>query len=50
MYMDWVLRFLPLLACVFLLNLLFLWHLKLPAKELRGSREFSGRPMPSSVP
>lgn len=40
MYMDWVLRFLPLLACVFLLNLLFLWHLKLPAKELRGSREF----------
>lgn len=30
----------PLLACVFLLNLLFLWHLKLPAKELRGSREF----------
>ena len=40
MYLDWVVRFLPLLACVFLLNLLFLWHMKLPAKELRGSREF----------
>ena len=43
MYLDWVVRFLPILACVFLLNLLFLWRLKLPAKELNGSREFFRR-------
>lgn len=31
MYGEWVIRFLPLLTCIILLNLLFLLHMKYPA-------------------
>lgn len=40
MYVDWVVRFLPFLVLVLLLNLLFLFHLPLPVKRLAGSREY----------
>lgn len=40
MYIDWVVRFLPFLVLVLLLNLLFLFHLPLPVKRLAGSREY----------
>ncbi len=40
MYIDWVTRFVPILILVFLLNLFFLWQLKIPAKELNGTKEF----------
>lgn len=40
MYFDWVIRFLPLLLIVFLANLLFLWLLPMPVKELHGTRDY----------
>lgn len=40
MYVDWVLRFAPVLFILFLLNLFFLWHLPVPVKELRGTKEY----------
>ena len=40
MYYDWVIRFLPLLAIVFLLNLIFLWLIPAPAKDLPGTRAY----------
>ena len=40
MYFEWLTRFLPLLLIVSLLNLFYLWHMKIPAKELHGTREF----------
>ena len=40
MYVDWVMRFAPILLIVFLLNLLFLWHLPMPVNELQGPREY----------
>ena len=40
MYVDWITRFVPLLLLIFLLNLLFLWHLPVPVKELKGTKEY----------
>lgn len=40
MYIDWVVRFLPFLVLVLLLNLLFLFHLPMPVKHLSGSKEY----------
>lgn len=40
MYYDWVIRFLPLLAIVFFVNLLFLWAIPVPVKELKGTRSY----------
>lgn len=40
MYIDWVLRFLPFLILVVLLNLFFLFHLPLPVKKLAGTKEY----------
>lgn len=40
MYYDWVIRFLPLLAIVFLLNLIFLWLIPAPAKDLPRTRAY----------
>ena len=40
MYYDWVIRFLPLLVIIFGINLLFLWLLPVPAKELRGTKAY----------
>lgn len=40
MYYDWVIRFLPLLLIVFLVNLIFLWLLPMPVKELQGTRDY----------
>lgn len=37
MYIDWVVRFLPLLVLVLLLNLFFLFHLPVPVKRLAGT-------------
>lgn len=40
MYIDWVIRFLPLLVVILLLILLFLLHLPLPVKNLSGGKEY----------
>ena len=40
MYFEWVIRFLPVLVIITALNVLFLWHLPIPAKELPGTKEF----------
>ncbi len=40
MYMDWVIRFVPLLIIVFAVNLIFLWLIPTPAKELHGTRAY----------
>ena len=40
MYIDWVVRFLPLLVLVLLLNLFFLFHLPVPVKHLAGTSEY----------
>ena len=40
MYLDWVIRFLPLLIIVFIVNLIFLWLIPTPAKELHGTRDY----------
>lgn len=40
MYYDWVIRFLPLLAIIFLVNLLFLWAIPVPVKEMKGTRSY----------
>ena len=40
MYIDWVMRFLPLLVLVLLLNLFFLFHLPVPVKRLAGTSEY----------
>ena len=39
MYVQWIGRFVPILLIIFLVNLLFLWHLKTPAKNFHGTRE-----------
>ena len=40
MYFEWMLRFLPILALLFLLNLVFLFSLPVPRKGLPGTREY----------
>lgn len=40
MYVDWVVRFLPLLAAVTLVNLLFLLAMRSPVRELSGTRDY----------
>lgn len=40
MYYDWVIRFLPLLAIIFFVNLLFLWAIPVPVKEMKGTRSY----------
>lgn len=40
MYVDWVTRFLPVLVLIFILNLLFLLHFKLPVQALPGARDY----------
>lgn len=40
MYFDWVIRFLPVLALIFLMNLLFLFFLPCPLKALPGTKEY----------
>lgn len=40
MYIDWVVRFLPLLVLILLLNLFFLFHLPVPVKHLAGTSEY----------
>lgn len=39
MYIQWIGRFVPILIFIFLLNLLFLWHMKIPAKNFQGTKE-----------
>lgn len=40
MYVDWLIRYVPVMILVFFLNLVFLWHLPLPIKELHGTRDY----------
>lgn len=40
MYGEWVIRFLPLLACIILVNLLFLFHLRFPSSLDSGTKEY----------
>lgn len=40
MYYDWVIRFLPILAIVAFVNLLFLWHIPVPVKRIAGTKEY----------
>lgn len=40
MYVDWVIRFLPLLFIIMLLILAYLLHLPLPVKRLDGGKEY----------
>lgn len=40
LYIDWVIRFLPVLGIVTVLNLIFLWTVKTPLKELSGTRDY----------
>lgn len=40
MYLDWVIRFLPILSIVFILNLAFLFILPSPVKHLPGTKEY----------
>ena len=40
MYVEWVMRFLPLLILVTLVNLSFLWHMHCPIRTLRGTRDY----------
>lgn len=39
MYIQWIGRFVPILFVLFLVNLFFLWHLDMPVKSFRGTRE-----------
>lgn len=38
MYIDWVVRFLPFLIAILALNLFFLFSLKLPVKNIKGTK------------
>ncbi len=40
MYIDWVVRFLPFLVVILVLNLLFLFSLKLPVDRIEGSKDY----------
>ena len=40
MYVDWVLRFVPILFLVFLLNLFFLWQVNRTTQDLNGSASY----------
>lgn len=40
MYYDWVIRFVPLLLMVFVVNLIFLWMLPVRNRDLPGTREY----------
>ena len=40
MYYDWVIRFLPVLAIIFIVNLLFILFLPTTVKQLPGSKEY----------
>lgn len=40
MYLDWVIRFLPILAIVFIVNLLFLFCMHTPVKTLPGTKGY----------
>lgn len=40
MYVDWFVRFLPFLALLILVNLVFLLHLPVPTKQLADSKEY----------
>ena len=40
MYIDWIIRFLPLLFIILLFILVFLLHLPMPVKYLEGSKEY----------
>lgn len=40
MYMDWVIRFLPILGLIFLMNLIYLFFLPCPTKTLPGTKEY----------
>lgn len=40
MYFDWVIRFLPVLILIFLMNLLFLLFLPCPVKSLPGTKGY----------
>ena len=40
MYVDWVLRFVPILFLVFLLNLFFLWQINRTTQDLNGSASY----------
>lgn len=40
MYLDWVIRFLPILAIVFIVNLLFLFCMHTHVKTLPGTKGY----------
>ena len=40
MYVDWLIRFLPLLFIIMLLIMAYLLHLPLPVKRLDGGKEY----------
>ena len=40
MYVDWLVRFMPFLVVILLLNLLFLFSLKLPVSHLKGTKDY----------
>ena len=40
MYYDWVIRFLPVLSVIFVVNLIFLWLLPVPVKYLAGTKDY----------
>ena len=40
MYVDWIIRFLPILCLIFMLNLLFLWRFSRMSHDLSGSAEY----------
>ena len=39
MYIQWIGRFVPILCFIFLINLLFIWHMEIPAKSFHGTKE-----------
>jgi len=43
MYVDWVVRFMPLLLLVALVNLAFLWHMPCSVKKLHGTKPYFKR-------
>ncbi len=40
MYYDWVIRFLPVLAVVFIVNLFYIWHIRTDVDHLPGTKEY----------
>lgn len=40
MYVDWVIRFVPILAIILVVNLLYLYSIKLPITHVKGTKDY----------